>query len=97
MQEEIRREEGDGRKARTVELEQQGYGQDMECPREKDNIRKILNQSRSLENGTLADLLRSVYDVLPSSSNLLKWDHLETKDCQLCGAKGAIAQIVSDC
>ena len=42
-------------------------------------------------------LLRSVYDVLPSPSNLLKWGLLETPDCQLCGARGTLAHILSGC
>ena len=42
-------------------------------------------------------LLRSVYDVLPSPSNLLKRGLLETPDCQLCGARGTLAHILSGC
>ena len=42
-------------------------------------------------------LLRSVYGVLPSPSNLLKWGLLETPGCQLCGARDTMAHILSDC
>ena len=42
-------------------------------------------------------LLRSVYDVLPSPSILLKWGLLETPDCQLCGARDTMAHILSGC
>ena len=42
-------------------------------------------------------LLRSVYDVLPSSSNLLKWVLLETSDCQLFGGNGIMTYMLSGC
>ena len=42
-------------------------------------------------------LLRPVYNVLPSPSNLLKWGLLETPDCQLCGASCTMAHILSGC
>ena len=42
-------------------------------------------------------LLRSVYDVLPTTTNLHKWKLTETLDCPLCGARRTLQHILSSC
>ena len=93
VQEEIRREEEEGRKARAVELGQQGAWTRWNVPERKITWAELWR----MEPLRISFLLRSVYDVLPSRSNLLKWGLLETPDCQLCGARGTMAHILSGC
>ena len=41
--------------------------------------------------------LRSVYDVLPTPTNLVKWGKTEHPDCKLCGKPGTLQHILSSC
>ena len=40
-------------------------------------------------------LIESVYDVLPSLTNLHIWGKIETPNCQLCARKGSLQHILS--
>ena len=42
-------------------------------------------------------LFKSVYDVLPSPTNLHIWGKRETPNCQLCAKKGSLQHILSSC
>ena len=42
-------------------------------------------------------LIKSVYDVLPSPTNLHIWGKRETPNCQLCAMKGSLQHILSSC
>lgn len=42
-------------------------------------------------------LLRSVYDTLPSPTNLFRWGLIQEPGCKLCGARGTMAHILSGC
>ena len=42
-------------------------------------------------------LIKSVYDVLPSPTNLHIWGKRETPNCQLCAWKGSLQHILSSC
>ena len=42
-------------------------------------------------------LIKSVYDVLPSPTNLHIWGKRETPNCQLCARKGSLQHILSSC
>ncbi|XP_052268321.1 uncharacterized protein LOC127869705 [Dreissena polymorpha] len=42
-------------------------------------------------------LLRSVYDLLPSTSNLHRWGLQENPKCQLCDKTGTMEHILSSC
>ena len=42
-------------------------------------------------------LIKSVYDVLPSPTNLHIWGKIETPNCQLCARKGSLQHILSSC
>ena len=46
---------------------------------------------------TIRFLIRSVYDILPSPTNLLIWKKTETPLCQLCGKTGSLKHILSSC
>ena len=50
-----------------------------------------------LEPFRISFLLRSVYDTLPTPTNLHKWDMREDSLCKLCGERGTMAQIMSGC
>ena len=40
---------------------------------------------------------RSVYDVLPTPTNLHKWNLIDTPDCPLCGNRGTLYHILTAC
>lgn len=42
-------------------------------------------------------LIQSVYDVLPSPSNLFCWGKVETPACPLCQGRGSLEHILSSC
>ena len=42
-------------------------------------------------------LIKSLYDVLPSPTNLHIWGKRETPNCQLCARKGSLQHILSSC
>ena len=42
-------------------------------------------------------LIKSVYDVLPSPTNLHIWGKRKTPNCQLCARKGSLQHILSSC
>ena len=42
-------------------------------------------------------LIKSVYNVLPSPTNLHIWEKRETPNCQLCARKGSLQHILSSC
>lgn len=42
-------------------------------------------------------LVQSVYDVLPSPSNLFCWGKVETPACPLCQGRGSLEHILSSC
>ena len=47
--------------------------------------------------GKIRFLIKSVYDVLPSPTNLHIWGKRETPNCQLCARKGSLQHILSSC
>lgn len=48
-----------------------------------------------LEPFCISFLLRSVYDTLPTPTNLHKWGMTEDPLCKLCGERGTMAHILS--
>ena len=92
MVQELTHTKEERRKSKTIEWGQQMWKVKIERSREKDYL------GRALGNVTLpVHLLRSVYDVLPSLSNVLKLDLLEIPDCQSWGTKSTKAHIMSCC
>ncbi|XP_069118991.1 uncharacterized protein [Argopecten irradians] len=57
-----------------------------------DNIRFAGIETRT---GRKMFLLRSVYDLLPSPTNLHRWGLTETPDCPLCNRPGNLALVLS--
>lgn len=47
--------------------------------------------------GEISFLIKSVYDVLPSPSNLYIWGKRDTPNCQLCGKRATLQHILSSC
>ncbi|CAC5381746.1 unnamed protein product [Mytilus coruscus] len=50
-----------------------------------------------MEPFRISFMLRSVYDTLPSPSNLHQWGLIEEPSCKLCGERGIMAHILSGC
>ncbi|CAC5371102.1 unnamed protein product [Mytilus coruscus] len=50
-----------------------------------------------MEPFRISFMLRSVYDTLPSPSNLHQWGLIEEPSCKLCGERGTMAHILSGC
>jgi len=90
---EIRREEEDRRRSKSVQLVQQGAWMRWDLP-----ARKITwSELWRLDPFRISFMLRSVYDTLPSPSNLCKWGLAEDPTCKLCGGPGSLAHILSGC
>ena len=93
VQGEIRREEEETRRARAVSLSQQGTWTRWNIPERRLTWQEIWR----LEPFRISSLLKSVYDVLPSPVNLVKWGLVESLECKLCGGRGTMAHILSGC
>ena len=74
VQKEVRRSEEEPRKAQAVELGQQGGGRGQDGMFLEERLPGA--SYGEWEPLRISFLLRSVYDVLPSPSNLLKWELL---------------------
>ncbi|XP_066271644.1 uncharacterized protein [Branchiostoma lanceolatum] len=93
IQTEVRQLEEEGRRAKAVELATQGAWTKWNLP-----SRKITwSELWKLEPFRISFLLRSVYDTLPSATNLCKWGLREDPACKLCGERGTMAHILSGC
>ena len=92
--EEVREGVEEGRYGKMVGLGQQGAWTRWEDVEKKkvtwsDCWRPDFNEIRFL--------IKSVYDVLPSPTNLHIWWKIETSNCQLCARKGSLQHILSSC
>ena len=92
--EEVREGVEEGRYGKMVGLSQQGAWTRWEDVEKKrvtwsDCWRPDFNEIRFL--------IKSVYDVLPSPTNLHIWGKIETPNCQLCARKGSLQHILSSC
>ena len=90
---EVRKVEEDNRRAKSVELGQQGAWTRWNLPERKLTWSDIWK----MEPLRIRFLLRSVYDVLPSPTNLSRWGLIDDPRCKLCGEKGTMAHILSGC
>src|SRR4029434_5480082 len=50
-----------------------------------------------LEPFRISFLLRSVYDTLPTPTNLYRWGMREDPQCSVCGERGTMAHILAGC
>ena len=93
IQAEIRQEEEQSRKANAVSMAGQ-------CAWTKwpTTCRKLSwNDIWSYQPLRLAFLLKSVYDVLPSPTNLHRWGLKDDPSCKLCTKIGSLEHILSSC
>ena len=93
VQQEVREQEEEVRRARAVQLGSQGAWTKWNLP-ERQLTWSDIWQYEPLR---LKFLLRSVYDVLPTPANLNRWKLTENPECSLCGKIGTLEHILSSC
>ncbi len=93
IQEEVRNLEEEGRRSRAVVLASQGAWTKWDLPERKITWADLWR----LEPFRISFLLRSVYDTLPTPTNLHKWGMRQDPLCKLCGERGTMAHILSGC
>ncbi|XP_063418448.1 uncharacterized protein LOC134701249 [Mytilus trossulus] len=93
VQREIKSREEENRQAKTVELESQGAWSRWDLEQRSLTWSDIWRYPQY----QLQFLLRLVYDVLPTPSNLHRWKLSETPDCPLCGNRGTLQHVLSGC
>ena len=91
---EIRRKEDEFRAAKAAGLVQQGAWSTWEGTEPRSLSWKDI---WGMQTNTLRFLLRATYDVLPSPHNLKKWGKAESENCHMCGRKGSLRHILSNC
>ena len=93
IQAEIRQEEEQSRKAKSVSMAAQGA-----WTKWPTSCRKLSwSDIWSYQPLRLAFLLKSVYDVLPSPTNLHRWGLHDDPSCKLCNKAGSLEHILSSC
>ena len=92
-QREVRMSEEEHRKAKAVDLSKQGAWTKWNLPETKVSWTELWR----MEPVRISLMLRSVYDALPSLSNLHQWGLAEEPKCTLCGERGTMAHILSGC
>ncbi|XP_060589959.1 uncharacterized protein LOC132745154 [Ruditapes philippinarum] len=93
VQTELRRAEDETRSSRSVQLGSQGSWMKWNLPERQLTWQELW----SYEPLQLSFLLRSVYDLLPSPTNLKLWKLSEDPSCPLCGNVGSLRHIMSSC
>ncbi|KAI8516257.1 hypothetical protein Bbelb_048380 [Branchiostoma belcheri] len=93
VQEEVRKLEEEKRIAKATQMATQGAWTKWNLPSKKISWADLWN----LEPYRISFMLRSVYDTLPSPSNLYRWGLREDPACKLCGERGTMAHILSSC
>ncbi|XP_066299893.1 uncharacterized protein [Branchiostoma lanceolatum] len=93
IQTEVRHLEEEGRRAKAAQLAAQGAWTKWNLPSRKISWSELWK----LEPFRISFLLRSVYDTLPSPTNLCRWGLREDPACKLCGERGTMAHILSGC
>ncbi|KAK6196159.1 hypothetical protein SNE40_001439 [Patella caerulea] len=95
VQQEIRQMEEESRNVKAVGMKQQGSWLNWQGARSR---ALTWSEIWSMEGYRLSFLLRSVYDSLPSPSNLYTWGLIEDPTCTLCKDKPASLQhVLSAC
>jgi len=94
VQDEVRKVAEEERQARAAALRKQGRWLNWEGVKARS-----LNWAEiwKMEAGRLGFLLKSVYDVLPSPTNLVSWKLNEDPACKLCGKPANLEHILSSC
>ncbi|XP_060574030.1 uncharacterized protein LOC132731786 [Ruditapes philippinarum] len=93
VQTEIREEAEQERMSRAVQLGPQGNWTRWQVPERKLSWQEIWQY----EPLRLSFLLRSIYDMLPSPTNLYQWKLIDDPACPLCGSPGSLKHVLSSC
>ena len=93
VQQEIRRSEESHRSARSVQMGQQGSWNRWNLPERRLTWQELW-QYEPLQ---LSFLLRSVYDLLPTPTNLERWKLSEDPSCPLCKQRGTLQHVLTAC
>ncbi|XP_060590709.1 uncharacterized protein LOC132745755 [Ruditapes philippinarum] len=93
VQTEIRKEAEQERMSRAVQLGPQGNWTRWQVPERKLSWQEIWQY----EPLRLSFLLRSIYDMLPSPTNLYQWKLIDDPACPLCGSPGSLKHVLSSC
>ena len=94
VQQEVRKMVEEERQAKTVSMKQQGKWMKWEGAIQ----RKVTWADLwSTESNRISFLIRAVYDILPSPTNLHMWGKIEEPHCKLCGKPASLRHILSSC
>ncbi|XP_060076611.1 uncharacterized protein LOC132556244 [Ylistrum balloti] len=93
VQDNIRKMEEEIRKVKAVEMGAQGAWTKWETTERRLTWADIWK----LEPCRIQFLLRSVYNVLPTPTNLHRWGMTENPNCPLCDQPGNLAHVLSSC
>ena len=92
--EELRKMEEEKRMAKAVSQSQQGAWTMWEEAADRNISWASL---RSMDPLRISMLLRYVYDLLPTPSNLQKLKITESGNCNLCGKRGTLEHVLASC
>lgn len=94
VQREVRHVEEEMRQARTAALSKQGRWLNWEGTQ----ARKLTwDEIWKVEANRMSFLLKSLYDVLPSPTNLVVWGLSEDPACKLCNKPANLEHVLSSC
>ena len=94
VQEEVREMEEEQRQVRVAAMRQQGQWMKWEGARQR---KLTWTDLWHREADSIKFLLRSVYDVLPTPTNLVLWGKQEDPGCRLCGKPANLEHVLSSC
>ena len=93
VQDEIRKKEEESRYVKAAEMGSQGTWTKWDTEQRKLSWNNIWAST----SWQLKFLLRSIYDVLPTPTNLFKWGLEQEPNCHLCQNPGNLEHILSSC
>lgn len=91
---EIRGEEEQGRLQKAVQQSQQGQWTSWENALQRSLSWNDIWHMAPLR---ISFIIRAVYDVLPTNSNMFKWNMAEDPNCALCGKRQTLEHVLSSC
>ena len=91
---EIREEEERARFEKAVQQSQQGQWTAWESALQRSLSWNDLFHMAPLR---ISFILRSVYDLLPSNANLVKWKKTDDPSCPLCKERQTVEHVLSSC
>lgn len=94
VQREVQKAEEESRQVKAIAMNKQGRWTKWEIVRER---ALTWQDIWSMEAHRIKFLLCSVYDVLPTPSNLHTWGLPESPSCMLCGSPANLEHILSSC